>query len=203
MQDHKKDLKYIREMMERSSIFISLSGLSGIFAGTIALIASIIVYFYFVKADLNYFGGQRNIYSIDLIKKMFVLASLTLVISIIGGVFFTFKKSKDKSIPVWTKNTINILFHMGVPLITGGFLCLILLKYGIVYLIAPFMLVFYGLALVSASKFTFGEIKFLGILEITLGLLGCLFVDYGLVLWAIGFGILHIIYGVVMLNKYK
>ncbi len=101
------------------------------------------------------------------------------------------------------QNTINLLFHLGVPLITSGFLCLILLKYGIVYLISPSMLVFYGIALISASKFTFGEIKFLEILEITLGLLGCLFVGYGLVLRAVGFGILHIIYGVEVLNKYK
>ena len=40
-----EDLQAIREIMERSSKFLSLSGLSGIFAGVCALIGAAIAWF--------------------------------------------------------------------------------------------------------------------------------------------------------------
>ncbi len=203
MQDHKQDLKHIREMMEKSSRFISLSGLSGIFSGVVALIAAGITYGLFIAYDVDYFDGVRNKYSADLMEKLLILAALTLVLAIAGAVFFTYRKSRKKEQPIWTKNTIEMLLHVSVVLVTGGIFCLVLLYHNIVYLVASCMLIFYGLALVSGSKFTYGEVKYLGVLEIILGLIGCVFTGYGLVLWAVGFGILHIIYGIVMYYKYK
>ncbi len=203
MQDHKQDLKHIREMMEKSSRFISLSGLSGIFAGVIALISAGIAYYLFIEYRIDYFEKVQVIYSEELIVRLFVLAVTTLFVAICGGVFFTYKKSRKRGQPIWTKNTIGMLLHISIILVTGGVFCILLLYHDVIYLIAPCMLIFYGLALVSGSKFTYGEIKYLGILEIVLGLLGCIFIGYGLVLWAIGFGVLHIIYGIVMYNKYK
>ncbi len=203
MQDHKQDLKHIREMMEKSSRFISLSGLSGVFAGVVALIAAGIAYFLFIQYQVDYFDGMRNTYSVSLTQKLFLLASCTLILAIGGGFFFTYRKSKGKQQPIWTKNTRIMLSHVGIILVTGGLFCLVLWYHHVIYLVAPCMLIFYGLALVSGSKFTFGEIKYLGVLEIALGLIGCIFTGYGLVLWAVGFGLLHIVYGIVMYNRYK
>jgi uncharacterized membrane protein HdeD (DUF308 family) len=65
------------------------------------------------------------------------------------------------------------------------------------------MLIFYGLALVSAGKFTFGEIHYLGMLEVLTGLLALVFPSIALFLWAFGFGVLHILYGLIMHKKYR
>ena len=68
--------------------------------------------------------------------------------------------------------------------------------------VAPTCLAFYGLALINGSKYTLSDIKYLGLLEVALGCI-CLFIPgYGLLFWAIGFGALHVLYGIIMWNKY-
>ena len=104
---------------------------------------------------------------------------------------------------MWNQSARLLLWHLAVPLVTGGLFCIILLLHGEVYLLAPTTLVFYGLALINASKYTLNDIQYLGISEIILGLIACVYVGYGLVFWALGFGILHIAYGTVMYFKYE
>jgi len=65
------------------------------------------------------------------------------------------------------------------------------------------LLIFYGLALVDAGKFTYGEVFYLGILEIITGLVSAFFPSLGLFFWIFGFGVLHVIYGLVMYRKYE
>jgi len=92
---------------------------------------------------------------------------------------------------------------MAIPLFTGGLFILILIvqqQYGI---IASSCLIFYGLSLISASQFTFSDVKWLGFCEIVIGLLAALFPGYGIVFWVIGFGLLHILYGSIMHFKYN
>ena len=60
-----------------------------------------------------------------------------------------------------------------------------------------------GLALINGSKYTLSDIRYLGLCQVVLGCI-CIFVPaWGLTFWAIGFGGLHILYGIVMWNKYK
>lgn len=92
---------------------------------------------------------------------------------------------------------------MAIPLIAGGLLILIFISKGLIAFIAPFSLLFYGLALFTAGKFTYDEVKFLGMIQMALGLLSSCFVEYGLLIWAIGFGIVHIIYGVYIHYRYE
>jgi hypothetical protein len=96
-----------------------------------------------------------------------------------------------------------MIINLSIPLVAGGLYCLILLNYGWFGMIAPTTLIFYGLALLNASKYTLEEIRWLGISEIVLGLIGCFFIGYGITLWVLGFGILHIIYGLVMYVRYE
>jgi len=94
-----------------------------------------------------------------------------------------------------------MLIHFLIPLVTGGIFGLILLNHEHYGILAPISLIFYGLALVNTSKFTLDTVKYLGISEIIVGLLSAIYVGYGLLFWAIGFGILHIIYGGIMYLK--
>lgn len=202
-QKHKEDLSHIRSMMERSSRFISLSGLSGVFAGLSALIGGLYVYQLFKANGLDYFDGEDKLYSADLVSELVFSASLILFFALTFGIFFTIRKSRKYNLPVWTAATKNMLLNLAIPLVVGGVFCLALLHHKIYVLIAPATLLFYGLALVNAEKYTFSDIKYLGFCELILGCISLFFLGYGLVFWIIGFGILHILYGLIVFKKYK
>ncbi|HTO38002.1 MAG TPA: hypothetical protein VL021_06230 [Brumimicrobium sp.] len=200
MEDkNRDDLKAIRTMMEQASRFISLSGWSGISAGIYALIASGIAYTW-----MNDFYSY-NVPSLNgLLWKFILLGLVTLFLAISTGVLFTVKKSKKNKVAVWNANTKRLLLHLFVPLLVGGLFCLALfVNHASLLLMGPTTLIFYGLALLNASKFTFKDIAYLGYCEIVLGLIGLFIPGYGLLLWAIGFGVLHIVYGIVIERKYR
>ncbi|MGZ5262824.1 MAG: hypothetical protein ACXWCF_03425, partial [Kaistella sp.] len=187
----------------RSSRFISLSGLSGVFAGLVALLGAAYVYFVFQREGIDYFDGNRNIFNASLVKELVLIGTVILVFAILSGYIFTAKKSREKNLKIWDQTTKRMLFNFAVPLLTGGLFCLGLLYHGMFVFVAPATLIFYGLALVNASKYTFTDIQNLGYCQIVLGLLSFFFLGWGLVFWAFGFGILHIVYGLVMHKKYK
>jgi hypothetical protein len=93
---------------------------------------------------------------------------------------------------------------MLIPLVAGGIFCIAMLYHGgaFILLISPAMLIFYGLSLVNGSKYTLHDIRYLGCLEIVLGLIAVFNLGYGIIFWALGFGVLHIIYGALMWFKY-
>ncbi|SEF98964.1 hypothetical protein SAMN05421847_1210 [Halpernia humi] len=202
-KNYQEDLSHIRTMMEKSSRFISLSGLSGVFAGIVALVGAVYVYFVFQREGINYFDGNRNVFNPSLVKELLIIGTVILVLAVSLGYIFTAKESKKKNQKIWDSLTKRLLFNFAVPLFTGGVFCLILLKHHLFVFIAPSTLIFYGLALVNAEKYTLTDVKYLGILEIILGLISFYFLGWGLVFWAIGFGVLHIVYGLVMHKKYK
>lgn len=196
------ELNSIRNLMERSAKFISLSGLSGIMAGIYALIGAGLGYYvvYGSYGSLRY----RNYYisEQEVLCKLFFIALGVLALSLITGIWLTIKKASKKNQNVWNPASKNLLYNMAVPLFTGGIFILIVLFRGYYGIIAPACLIFYGLSLVSASHYTYNDVKWLGMLEIILGLLATLLPGYGIVFWTIGFGILHIIYGSIMHFKY-
>jgi len=203
-QKHQEDLAHIRSMMERSSRFISLSGLSGVFAGLSALIGGLYAYQLFRVNGMTCTDGassyNENVY---LVNQLIYTAAIVLVCALTFGIFFTLRKSKKYNLPIWTSATKKMLFNLAVPLLAGGIFCLALLHHEIYGFVAPSTLIFYGLALVNAEKYTFSDIKYLGFCELVLGFISLFYIGYGLVFWIIGFGILHILYGLIMFKKYK
>ena len=206
---HLETLSEIRSLMERSSRFISLSGLSGVGAGTVALMGAAMVYIYlgttpFANRRVYYvMAEETHKWGMDHITFFFLDALVVLVLALSIGIFFTTRKARRKGQKIWDALTRRVLINLFIPLMAGGFFCLALLKHGLVGLIAPTTLVFYGLALVNASKYTLHDIRYLGILEIVLGLVASFLLGYGLEFWAIGFGVLHIVYGLLMYFKYE
>jgi hypothetical protein len=205
--DIKDDLASIRSLMERSSKFISLSGLSGILAGVYALIGAIAAYKILQQAPASHLsfgvdtaGDNDSITSV--LIPLILIAITVLVVSILTAIILSYRKAQQKSQPFWSKTSKALLFHMATPLVAGGLLIMIFIARGYFGMVAPASLIFYGLSLVSASNFTFNAVKSLGVCQIVLGLIGALYPGYGLYFWAIGFGVLHIIYGSVMYLKY-
>lgn len=196
-----QDLREIRNIMDRSSRFISLSGLSGVSAGVIALAGAAFAYMYLYTSE-DYSGYRMVVLSGEIITKLIALGLTMFALAIGLAIYFTQLKAKKKQAKLWDKSTKNLVINLLIPLGTGGILTLIFLLRGYIGLVAPFMLIFYGLGLVNASKYSFDELRSLGILEIVLGLMATVFIGYGLLLWAIGFGVLHIVYGLLMHYKY-
>jgi len=194
------DIASIRSLMERSSKFISLSGLAGILAGVYALTGAAAA-FYLIREPLNY-QQIPFLHLVSILPYLIGIALVVLIASLATGVLLTYRKAKRKGQPIWGKTSRELLFNMAIPLVTGGLLILILLYRGYFGLVAPASLIFYGLALLAAGNFTFSDVKILGISEIILGLITTCLPGYGLLLWAIGFGVLHIVYGWVMYIKY-
>lgn len=200
---YQEDLSHIRSMMERSSRFISLSGLSGVFIGLTALVGAIYVYFLFQKNRIDYFDGYAKVYSTGLILELIFTALVILVVALFFGAFFTIRKSRKKNLPIWTTSTQQLLINFSLPLAVGGLFSAGLLYHGKYVFLSSVTLIFYGLALIFAEKYTYSELKYLGICEIVLGILSLFFLGWGLLFWALGFGVLHIVYGVLMYKKYE
>ena len=205
-QQSLEDLQHIKRMMERSSRFISLSGLSGISAGICALIGAWIARPYVfgyknLMIDNNAVYQQR--YGIMFNTWLFWIAAGTFFSALISAFVFTRIKSKKEGIPIWGNTAKRLLINVSIPLITGGIFLFKLIHYGTFGLIAPGCLIFYGLALINASKYTLDEVRYLGYFQLLLGLVNLWFVGYGLYFWALGFGLLHIVYGAYMWMKYE
>jgi hypothetical protein len=196
-QAYRQDIAEIRSMMERSTRFLSLSGWAGIMAGIYALTGA-----YVAAAVLN-FNPDVIDYSSSALPKVMLLGLLILMLALVTAILLSRKKAAKKGEKIWTATSRQLLAHMAVPLVTGGVLTLILISKGLTGLIAPLTLLFYGLALYSAGKFTIDDVKYLGITQIGLGLTASWFIEYGLILWAIGFGMLHIVYGIYIYLRYE
>jgi hypothetical protein len=202
-----EDIQAIREIMERSSKFLSLSGLAGIFAGVCALIGAAVAWFFiFDSGQVQYHEYMQSAIGSTKSDIGFYLAldaMLVLAFALLGAVYFSFRKAKKAGQHFWTNSTRRLLFHLMLPLVSGGIIIIILIFRNKLDMVVPFMLVFYGLALVNAGKFTFGEIHYLGLTQIVLGILAAVFINYGLLLWTIGFGLMHIVYGTVMFYRHE
>jgi MFS family permease len=201
-KNYLQDLSEIKTIMNRSTRFMSLSGLSGIMAGIYALIGAFLAK-QLLANYLNYNHTRNTINPNNIEIKLIVIALLVALLSIITAYILTKKKASKKGQTIWNSTTKRLLFHFFIPLAAGGVFSLTMLNQGFYGFVAPATLIFYGLAVVNASNFTFSNVKYLGIAEIILGLISLNYIGYGLYFWAVGFGILHIIYGTIMYIKEK
>jgi hypothetical protein len=209
-QQSYEELQHIKRMMERSSRFISLSGFSGIAAGICALIGA-----WFANDVIVESGGpgafREAIYrSIELNSladfmshRLFRIAVYTFIAAFFLAFLFTWLRSRKSNTPIWGATAKRVLINVAIPMVAGGVYLFKQLQFGNYGLVAPGCLIFYGLGLVNASKYTLSEIRYLGYCQLLLGVINCWFVGYGLYFWALGFGVLHILYGIIMWWKYE
>lgn len=202
-KDIYSELSSIRNLMERSTKFISLSGLSGIMAGIYALVGAFFGYkiVYGRSGNLDYRDNYVN--ESEILWSLFLIALAVMLLSISTGIWLTIRQARKKGENFWNPVSKRLFTNLAVPLLTGGLFILILLIRGEYGIIASACLVFYGLALISGGQYTFSDVKWLGCCEIILGLLAALFPGYGIIFWSVGFGLLHILYGTIMHFKYN
>lgn len=202
-QEQLENLHEIRNIMDRSSRFISLSGLSGVSAGISALLGAAVVKWHLAANNINYTLTSGSNLTKESIIFLISAAILVFVLALGSAIYFTVRNARKNSDRVWDAMTERMLVNLLMPLAAGGIFCAVLLYHGIICLVAPCMLIFYGLALLNASKYTLKDIRYLSFLEIILGLVAGFFTGYGLLAWTVGFGVLHILYGTLMYFKYE
>lgn len=211
-------LQDIKQMMERSSRFISLSGLSGVAAGCCALVGAWFAYDviygsrrYYSTGHTHYKGdyvtdvasGDHISLSEFMGNRLFQIAVVTFIAAVVLAFLFTYIRSRKSNTPLWGSTAQRLMLNVSIPMIVGGIYMWKMIQEGIFGLIAPGCLIFYGLALVNASKYTLKEVRYLGFGQIILGLINLWNIGYGIHFWALGFGVLHIVYGIVMWWKYE
>ena len=201
-------LTEIRAIMERSSRFLSLSGLSGVGAGVVALAGAAVAHYYLQS---HFADGYAYLLSGSRAERLAALPFLVLLAGTMAGAavlvawFFTRRRMQQQGSrqPLWNSLTRRLLVALALPLGAGGLFCLRLYLGDDAGLVVPGLLLFYGLALLNASKYTLDEIRWLGLTQIGLGLLAMLQPGWGLVYFALGFGLGHIGYGLLMYNRYE
>ncbi|RYG42919.1 MAG: hypothetical protein EOO01_22200 [Chitinophagaceae bacterium] len=204
-------LKEIRSIMERSARFLSLSGWSGIWAGLVALAGASVAYSFIHDVQYEYTGYEISSRSGSIFEytqtmafaKYLLLAIVTFLVAFAGGFYFTYRKNKQAGVKMWNSASRKMVINLAIPLVTGAVVTVAFALRGDWIYVSPGCLIFYGLALINGSKYTVSDIKYLGLIEVVLGCAG-LFINpgYGLYLWAFGFGVLHIVYGIIMWRKY-
>jgi hypothetical protein len=200
--DYQQDLASIRHLMERSVKFISLSGLSGILAGTYATLGAIVAYFKIQYPLSPVAYRQQSVQDGSIVLQLGTIALIVLVASVGTGFWLSSRKAKQLGTTIWNETSKRLFINLLVPLVTGGIFILILLFYNHYGVVAAASLIFYGLALIHASANLYDEVRYLGYSEIILGLIAAALPGYGLLFWTIGFGVLHIFYGALMYRKY-
>jgi uncharacterized membrane protein len=196
-----QDLESIRQIMERSVKFISLSGFSGILAGVYALIGAALAYYQIYSGEVartvEYYQGH-----IPMVSKLIIIAVAVLAASLLTGWWFSFRKAKKLKTKIWNETSRRLLMNLAIPLVVGGIFTLVLVYHGHYNVVAASVLIFYGLALINASSNLYEEVRYLGYCELVVGLIAAALPGYGLYFWAVGFGLLHILYGTMMYKKY-
>ena len=211
MTDYKnqlKDISEIRNLMEESTRFVSLSGLSGVSAGIVALIGAAGTYMYLhdtgiYELAIKTLRGETYVPPGNRLFELIGIALLILICAFSAATFFTVRNARRQGKKIYTRSSFRMGLNLSIPLIAGAIFCIQLALYGATKLVAPTTLIFYGMALLNAGKYTLREIRYLGISEIILGLIAMVFPGYGIIFWAIGFGVLHIVYGTMMYLKYE
>lgn len=187
-------LNDIKEMMERSSKFKAISGLSIIIIGILASLVSVYIYFFLGDYHINTPAKWRT---------TVIIAIALLVVAFTTVFVMSYLKAKRLNLRFTFDTTMRrLLLNFFIPMVAGGLLCIALLTQQHYGLVSSITLIFYGLALINCSHFSYHELRYLGYAELVLGLIDCFMVDYAVLTWFLGFGVFHIIFGIIFMLKY-
>ena len=206
----KEDLASIRDMMEKSSKFSNLSGISIFFTGLLTIIAASLIYFdlgfSYSDIEISYSqlikneGNQEDLYK--KIRLLIIFAGVVLTISLLVLYITASRKTSKEGIVLFNPSFKRALKSLFIPILSGGIFSFFLIHHQMYGLVAPATLIFYGLGLISASKYSYDELELLGFVELFLGVVSSYFMGQGLLFWVIGFGLAHIIFGLFLYFKF-
>jgi hypothetical protein len=202
--DYLTDITAIRSMMERSSKFLALSGQAAVMAGLYALAGSLIAWkiLKLHPESMVPNSGMSSPGSAEM-GGLVMTALLMLLLAAGTAILLSLRNAQKRGEKLWSPVARRLLSGMALPLISGGLLMIIFWMNGLPAYSFALSLIFYGFSMCNASRFTFPELNFLGMMLIGLGLLSACLLTYALLIWALGFGLLHIIYGLYIHFRYR
>lgn len=206
--DYEAELGSVRSLMDRSTNFIPVSGLSVVMAGAYSILGSVAGYFLFVDLNipLRWYGPDLEELPSKAVTVLSLILVIELVLAVATAIFLTLRKAARASRPkedLWKAGRKGMIRHMLTPLISGGILMLLFLYHRDLANIPPSGLIFYGVALVAGSLYTVSLLRYLGFCQIILGLFAAANPELGLVLWATGFGIVNVLFGLIIHFRFE
>ncbi len=180
-----ENLRYIREAMERSTSFTAVPGGGGILIGLTALIAAGLA---------ETIPGEHRwmvVWGWELPLALFI-----------GGVSMK-RKARQANLKLMTGPGRKFVLSLAPPLIAGALISFALARVDSVEVLPGIWLLLYGAGVVTGGAFSVRVVPVMGFCFMSIGAVA-LFVspDYGNLLMASGFGITHIVFGVIIARRY-
>jgi len=196
-QKHLENLSELKSILSKNTRFLSFSGLSGVIAGITALAGEYLFYNLYLatfSSSSNY-ADVRNLADMKLFYSALLIALSIIGISVIVGVILARKKIRMQGSTVNRDLLKNTLIHILVPILVGGAICFVASFTDHFIYIPAFLLIFYGLGLFNGSRFSFDDLKIVGLVFMGLGLITYAYPNLSMWTWGLGFGVGHILYG--------
>ncbi|MBC7797651.1 MAG: hypothetical protein H7Z37_12330 [Pyrinomonadaceae bacterium] len=179
------NLRFIRETMERSTAFTAVSGYGGALMGATAIGAAII-------------ASQQTSTKYWLITW---LAEAVLALAI--GVLAMWQKAKIIDAKLFSTPTRKFALGFAPPIFAGIALTIVFYKHNLNDLLPTVWLLIYGAAVMTGGMFSVKPIPIMGAMILSLGVISAISPpEYGNILMALGFGVLQIIFGVIIGRKF-
>lgn len=175
------DLKAIRDAMEGSSRFTSVSGVGEIGAGGIALAAA------WIAAGRETDVGWLTVWS--------VAASLAAAVSFAAAA----RKARRSGGTLWSLPARRFALSLAPPLAAGAALTPVLFRAGLVDALPGAWLLLYGAGVVTGGAFSVRIVPLTGVALMLAGALALAIPEWGRDAWmAAGFGGIHIAFGAAL-----
>lgn len=205
-KDALNTLQEIKDLMSRSSRFQTISGWSiviiGIYASIVSLGAWLLLGDHQSYTWLPQFAQDFAINTPSRTLIALVIAAILVVVSFTTVCIGSYLKTKRVNQTFAFDQTVRrCLINFFVPAVAGALFCVAMLVQGHYGLTSSIMLLFYGLALINCSHYTSSSIALLGYGQLLLGIVDCFVIHHAILFWFLGFGLLHIIYGLYLVIK--
>ena len=179
------NVRFIREMMERSSSFTAVPGYGGMLMGATAVVAAYI--------------ASQQIYLRDWLIVWLTEACLAAAI----GILAMWQKSRIAGESLMSAPARKFAFGFAAPLVSGIAVTLGLWRNEHYEVMAPVWMLSYGAAVVTGGAFSVRAVPVMGWAFIAFGAASfALPAAYGNYMMLASFGILHIVFGAIIARKY-
>ncbi|MDR2233250.1 MAG: hypothetical protein LBE56_09025 [Tannerella sp.] len=196
-------LSDIRNMMEKSSRILSLSGMSAVVVGVFAGLAAVVAHVILGGGSLAAWLPRFDYCPVCKVQMLVLLAGFLILVCMATAYLFARRKAKRKNQRfAFDLTARRLLWNFFMPLAAGGVLCVSFLWQQQYDLLSAIMLIFYGLALINLSNYTYSNTRYLGYAQLLLGLADSFVPGHSLLFWTAGFGLFHIVYGIYFYLKF-
>ena len=179
------NLRFIRETMERSTSFTAVSGVAGMIMGAVAMVAAVV-------------ASTRRTPEAWLLT--WLIAAL---VAGLAALWAMIRKARASGVSLLSGPGSKFALFFTPPIVVGALLTAALVRVDLLSVLPGAWLLLYGTAVVSGGAFSVRIVPMMGVGFMLVGALA-LFAPpaWGDEFMAVGFGVLHIVFGLVIWRKH-